>query len=321
MKRNNTTTIIISSILVLLVVLSVVFSMSIKGSVSTSEKDDNVSSESALISEEEEPTSEELSSEEREKVTLEYPYFIEIDKGAQIVTIFTTNEEGKYEKIVREIPISSGVVNGKLPDGYYKSKDTKHRWQTMFSLGDPIYCQYTTRITGNFLFHSLPYRRNGDPASLNASAYNKLGTPASGGCIRMTVENAKWIYDNIEPGTTIHVVTGEPRPADLKRILPSKIDSSAKWDPSDPDPDNPDYKTMYPNPDPEPDPYAELYPYKFEYNKDIPVTPQKTTTTTGKTKVNTTVESQSETTSNASTAETPAPTQAPTQAPATDPET
>lgn len=281
MKKNTITTIVIASIMVLLVACSVIFAVSSKGSLKT-EKENNTSSDSdSLLVSEEPVSSEEVSSETRKEVTLEFPYFIEIDKGAQICTIFTTNEEGKYEKVVRKIPISSGVELGKLPDGYYKSKDTKHRWQTMFSLNAPIYCQYTTRITGNFLFHSLPYRKNGNPASLNAAAYNKLGTRASGGCIRMTVENAKWIYENINPGTTIHVVTGPERPDELAAILPPKLDSNAKWDPSDPDPANPDYKSMYPDAEnePKPDPYAELYPYNFEYNKDIPVTPQKTTTT------------------------------------------
>jgi hypothetical protein len=217
------------------------------------------------------------SKEERQRITLEFPYFIEIDKGAQICTIFTTDKDGYYKKVVRYIPISSGVDDNKLPDGYYKSKETKHEWQNMFTLGEPIYCQYTTRITGNFLFHSPPYRAP-RPSALNVGGYNRLGTRASGGCVRMSVENAKWIFDKINPGTTIHVVKGPERPELLASILPVKLDASAKYDPSDPDEKNPAFKSMYPNPDPEPDPYAEPKLGDITYNKDIPVTPQTTKT-------------------------------------------
>ncbi|HAH78565.1 MAG TPA: L,D-transpeptidase, partial [Ruminococcaceae bacterium] len=32
---------------------------------------------------------------------------------------------------------------------------------------------------------------------------DKLGEPASHGCIRLPVEDAKWIYDNIPEGTKV----------------------------------------------------------------------------------------------------------------------
>ncbi|MCG0277681.1 MAG: L,D-transpeptidase [Thermanaeromonas sp.] len=33
----------------------------------------------------------------------------------------------------------------------------------------------------------------------------KLGTPASHGCVRLEVDNAKWIYDYIPPGTPVYI--------------------------------------------------------------------------------------------------------------------
>ena len=53
-----------------------------------------------------------------------------------------------------------------------------------------------TQITGNILFHSVPYTEKYNNASLEYWEYDKLGTSASLGCIRLTVKNAKWIYDN-----------------------------------------------------------------------------------------------------------------------------
>ena len=38
---------------------------------------------------------------------------------------------------------------------------------------------------------------------LNKTSVRKLGRRASHGCIRLTVEDAKWIYDNCPAGTTV----------------------------------------------------------------------------------------------------------------------
>ena len=51
---------------------------------------------------------------------------------------------------------------------------------------------------GDYLFHSLPFDESGE----NIVDYT-LGTPASHGCIRLAVEDAKWLYDNIDNGTKI----------------------------------------------------------------------------------------------------------------------
>ena len=66
--------------------------------------------------------------------------------------------------------------------------------------------------------------------------YNKLGTAASAGCVRLTVEDSKWIYDNCELGTPVEVVDEvgpygpEPEPLNW---------NYSGWDPTDPDPNNP----------------------------------------------------------------------------------
>ena len=36
-----------------------------------------------------------------------------------------------------------------------------------------------------------------------------FGTAASMGCVRMTVEDAKWIYDNCKSGTTVEFYSSE----------------------------------------------------------------------------------------------------------------
>ncbi len=61
----------------------------------------------------------------------------------------------------------------------------------------PSWGKYGTQINayGDW-FHSVACS-NPDPTySLAAGNYNMLGQPASHGCVRLCVRDAKWIYDN-----------------------------------------------------------------------------------------------------------------------------
>lgn len=255
--------------------------------------------------------------EPREEVVLDLPYYIEVDKIGQVVTVYTTNEEGKYEKIVRQMICSTGEEMDKLPDGYYPIKDSKHVWNTMLSHGDPLYAQYTTRITGSFLFHSVPYTKMGDKSSLDVKRFKSLGTRCSGGCIRLTVEGAKWIYDNCPVGTPVRVFKGEYNAELIEFLRPGKPVNG--WDPTDPDPKNPDYRPLITTPDPQPDKYAPLYDYKWDWAPEqtrIYLTTTTTTTTT--TAAPTTEPTAAESTTSATAAPT-TPTTATPPAPTPDP--
>lgn len=60
-------------------------------------------------------------------------------------------------------------------------------------------CKYYTEITGNYLFHSIIYNLNGTIRD------GRLGMAISDGCVRLALPNAKWIYNNIPKGTSIHI--------------------------------------------------------------------------------------------------------------------
>lgn len=194
---------------------------------------------------------------------IDLPYFITVDKVGQVVSIYTTNEEGKYETLVRRCICSTGENINKLPDGYYPLKSSKHKWQTMLSHGDPLYAQYTTQITGSFLFHSVPYTST-KKNTLDMSRYKNLGKAKSGGCIRLTVECAKWIYDNCPAGTPVYVFKGEYDAELIKKLRPPTPKDG--WDPTDPDPANPYYQPQYDeSTEPKPYVYAPLYDYDFDW--------------------------------------------------------
>ena len=68
-----------------------------------------------------------------------------------------------------------------------------------------------------------------------------MGTSASLGCIRLTVKNAKWIYDNCAAGTKVYFYK-DSNPGPLGKPSERKISGDSEvnsWDPTDPASDNP----------------------------------------------------------------------------------
>ena len=205
------------------------------------------------------------------------PYFIEVDKTHQIVTVYTTSSSGQYDKIVRQMLCSTAQNPDKFPDGYWKLKEdrctAKNIWRKMKSHGKDLYAQYATQITGDFLFHSVPYTAK-KKTSLDTKRYSKLGTADSGGCIRLTVENAKWICENCVAGTTVHLISKKEDPTLRELANQLKADlvkpDSTGWDPTDPDAKNPNYHPQFTEPDPQPEGYLEAHFEKIKYSKEIP---------------------------------------------------
>ena len=111
------------------------------------------------------------------------PYYIKVNYGAQVVTIYGKDANGDYTVPVKAMVCSTGTATPK--SGVYTIPG---RW-TWGKLFGNVYGQYCVKITGNILFHSVPYLRKGDHASLEYWEYDKLGTAASAGCVRLKVED------------------------------------------------------------------------------------------------------------------------------------
>lgn len=63
-------------------------------------------------------------------------------------------------------------------------------------------CFYFTQFSGNYLFHSVLYAQTSSPQRVTDAT---MGRPASHGCVRLQLSNAKWIYDNIPRGSRVYV--------------------------------------------------------------------------------------------------------------------
>lgn len=172
----------------------------------------------------------------KEKVVNNKPYYIEVIRNQNVVIVYGLDSNNHYTKIVKVFVCSVGKSNSKTPTGTYKTQD-KASWGWL--VGN-LYGQYYTRIVGSILFHSVPYTKKAK-STLEWDEYNKLGSPASKGCIRMTVRDVKWIYDNCPKGTTVKIYDGS-LPSGVSKPSAPKIsaDSPNKgWDPTDPDKNNP----------------------------------------------------------------------------------
>ena len=180
---------------------------------------------------------ENLTSVESVTTTTKTPeYYIKVNYKAQVVTVYTKDSDGKFTKPVKAMVCSTGTYTPS--SGTYKTPN-RFRWLRMVG---GVYAQYCTQIVGEILFHSVPYLERGNHASLEYWAYDKLGTKASLGCIRLTCKDAKWIYDNCKLGTKVEFYSSS-NPGPLGKPSARKISSAPSnvrgWDPTDPASGNP----------------------------------------------------------------------------------
>ena len=70
------------------------------------------------------------------------------------------------------------------------------------SFGTDTYtCWYYTQFYGDYLFHSVIYNHG----SMSSIQDGRLGMKLSHGCVRLAINEAKWIYDTIPNGTRVRI--------------------------------------------------------------------------------------------------------------------
>lgn len=97
--------------------------------------------------------------------------------------------------LAKTFTCSTGIEGKETPVGVFT---VQNRAPWFFS---PKYGQggkYYVQFMGNYLFHSIPF--DSDKTTISDPT---LGVPASHGCIRLAVEDSKWLYDNVQNGSKI----------------------------------------------------------------------------------------------------------------------
>ena len=120
-------------------------------------------------------------------------YFINVNLKNQKTYIY----KGKADKwqLVRTCPCSTGISGEDTPSGSFSIKE-KGDW--FFSDKYEQGGKYWSQITSDILFHSVPF----DKSKTTVLDYT-MNKPSSHGCIRLSIDDAKWIYTNIPKGSKV----------------------------------------------------------------------------------------------------------------------
>lgn len=143
-------------------------------------------------------------------------YLLEVDVVNQYITVYIKDKDGKYTIPYRFMICSTGTSSTPTPIGTFKMGGYKKRFG-YFRKFD-CYAQYWTNLVGGIYFHSIIFKTRSD-RSPSVGSYRKLGRRASHGCIRLLVPDAKWIYENCAPGTTVIVTRSKDPDPFLRELL------------------------------------------------------------------------------------------------------
>lgn len=180
--------------------------------------------------------------------------YLEVNRAAGCVTAYAYDSDKKaYIIPVKTFTVSVGrdvystgtanslnISTSFTPLGSYSvcsnGTATKYTLKPMYEPdGSTVYARWATHIVGNVYFHAIAVGSQSH-YSLNPSQYNKLGSPASAGCIRMTVADAKWIYDYVASGSEVNILQGSSsKPGPLGKNPTISVDYSINYDPTDPE--------------------------------------------------------------------------------------
>lgn len=117
-------------------------------------------------------------------------YLILIDSSSHTVGVF---QGSQYQwNMVHSWPCGNGAWMTPTVKGIFTVSDRG------YSFGSGYTCYYWTQFYGDYLFHSILYW-----PGTHIVQDGTLGASVSHGCVRLSLENAKWIYDNIPRGTTV----------------------------------------------------------------------------------------------------------------------
>ena len=166
-----------------------------------------------------------------------HKYCFAVNTSQNIVIAYKLGDDGTFCDPEKAFVCSCGLESSPTKKGVFKTSDV-YRWR---SLNGGVWGQWATRITGHYLFHSVPYKAK-DPSTLKTAEYNKLGQNASEGCVRLSVKDAKWIQMNCPAGTIVYIYDGKNVREPLAKPSAVKIDPNnpnAGWDPTDPNANNP----------------------------------------------------------------------------------
>ncbi len=162
------------------------------------------------------------------------PYAITVDVNNQVTTVYGLDDKGEYTIVVKRMICSTGLKATPSDVGEWTLSGRKARWCYFPAWGS--HAQYWTMINDSIAFHSVTYSEVSYDA-LNVKSYKNLGRRASHGCVRLLVNDARWIYENVGKGIVVTITEDLPSDEELRRSVAAPPLNSAKTGPiSTPEP-------------------------------------------------------------------------------------
>lgn len=131
------------------------------------------------------------------------PYFMEVDVKNQLIKVFERDQSGAFNNLHRVFWCSTGTESYPSDIGTFTLTERRSRFAEFPNWGGGK-ARYWVKITPSIAFHSVIYSSLNPPV-VSMKAVNKLGKRASHGCIRLTLNDAKWVYDHCGPGVEVWI--------------------------------------------------------------------------------------------------------------------
>ena len=157
------------------------------------------------------------------------PYQIRVNRVSNTVTVYAKDGDNGFIQPISYFPCSVGTSDYPSPLGTFHLT-SRMRWKYFYTWDS--YAQYGVTYSPGRFIHSV----TGSAASiyaLNPAAYNMLGSPASHGCIRLRVIDAKWVYDNVSSVSEL-VIYDRSNPGPFGKAPHTSIPLDQHYDPTDP---------------------------------------------------------------------------------------
>ena len=129
-----------------------------------------------------------------------FPYKFVVDISEQRVYAYAWAGTGYSSTPTKKMKCSTGKDATPTPTGTFQATGPSSAGEWYYFTKYNCYAKWATRIVGGILFHSVTYSSS---KRLNSGSVHNLGRKASHGCVRLSVEDAKWVYDNCVDGNTV----------------------------------------------------------------------------------------------------------------------
>ena len=132
------------------------------------------------------------------------PYYILVDRTYNVCNVLTVGADGTYSQLVKSMLCSTGRAGHGTPGGTFTIYEHTAGGGWVY-MADGTWAVWGMRFrTGGYMFHSVCFAKKGDALPIPEEVA-ALGSKASLGCVRLSVEDSMWLYNTVPDGTLVTI--------------------------------------------------------------------------------------------------------------------